>query len=159
MALEMEDLAMIRKAESIQDELWSLVAQWNNFAKDTIGKQLVRAADSIGANMAESYGRFNYGEKIQFLYYARGSLFETKYWLNRALSRNLIGLADHEAYASALSDIARQINSFVGHLKTKRGQSSKPSAREEQAPYRLDQFEEATDLVFSEDDLGFLGHF
>ena len=156
---EMEDLAMIRKAESIQDELWSLVAQWNNFAKDTIGKQLVRAADSIGANMAESYGRFNYGEKIQFLYYARGSLFETKYWLNRALSRNLIGLADHEAYASALSDIARQINSFVGHLKTKRGQSSKPSAREEQAPYRLDQFEEATDLVFSEDDLGFLGHF
>ena len=150
MAVEMEDLAMIRTAESIQDELWKLVTEWSDFAKDTIGKQLVRAADSIGANMAESYGRFNYGEKIQFLYYARGSLFETKYWLNRALSRGHISAVDHETYASGLSTSARQINSFVGHLKTKRSQTSKQSVREEQNLYVAG---EASLSLFDEDDL------
>ncbi len=157
MAVEMEDLAMIRTAESIQDELWKLVTRWSDFAKDTIGKQLVRAADSIGANMAESYGRFNYGEQIQFLYYARGSLFETKYWLNRALSRNLISLAEHEAYASRLSNVARQINSFAGHLKAKRSQPSSRAAREDQTPYVV-KYDEALDGAFDEDALGLLSH-
>ncbi|GIV44793.1 MAG: hypothetical protein KatS3mg035_1916 [Bacteroidia bacterium] len=32
-----------------------------------MGDQFVRATDSIGANIAEGYGRFHYLEKLKFL--------------------------------------------------------------------------------------------
>lgn len=83
MAVGLEDLQVLKAAEMIADSIWKRVAQWDDFAKDVVGKQITRSADSIGANIAESFGRYNFGEKLQFLYYSRGSLFETKYWLNR----------------------------------------------------------------------------
>ena len=79
MAATFETLQILKIAKEIADAVWKQVVRWDDFPKDTVGKQLARAADSIGANIAESYGRFNFGEKLQFLYYARGSLFETKY--------------------------------------------------------------------------------
>ncbi len=82
MALKFEELRVLQAAEAVADGIWRQVVRWGSFARDTVGKQMARAGDSIGANIAEAYGRFHYGEKLQFLYYARGSLFETKYWLN-----------------------------------------------------------------------------
>lgn len=43
--------------------------------------QLFRSTSSIGANIAEGYGRNNPKEYKQFLGIARGSSFETEYWL------------------------------------------------------------------------------
>ncbi len=74
-----EDLQVLKAAEAIADSIWKRVVGWDDFAKDVLGKQITRSADSIGANIAESVGRYNFGEKLQFLYYSRGSLFETKY--------------------------------------------------------------------------------
>src|SRR5262245_361303 len=90
MASGTENLRVLQMAEQVADEAWREVMQWELLARDTVGKQLVRAVDSIGANIAESVGRFHYGEKRQLLYYARGSLFEAKYWLNRCQARNLL---------------------------------------------------------------------
>jgi four helix bundle protein len=90
MATKMEDLQLLQSAEAICDQIWTIVSRWNRFEKEALGTQLIRAADSIGANIAESYGRFSYGEKIQFLYYSRGSIDETKFWLRRCTSRALI---------------------------------------------------------------------
>ena len=90
MATELEDLRVLKTAENIADAVWKRVVQWDEFAKDVVGKQITRATDSIGANIAESYGRFNYGEKLQFLVLFTRSLFETKYWLNRTLARGLM---------------------------------------------------------------------
>jgi four helix bundle protein len=136
MATELEDLKVLRTAEQIADNIWSRVSKWDDFPRDVLGKQLARAADSIGANIAESFGRFNYGEKIQFLYYSRGSLFETKYWLNRAKSRQLIHLEDIQIYASELTNLARQLNSFAASLKAQKS-NSRPNAtlREESSDY------------------------
>ena len=120
MATEMEDLALLRNAESICDEIWEVVSQWDEFTRNTIGQQLVRAADSIGANIAESYGRYNYGEKIQFLYYSRGSLYETKYWLRRTLPRRLLVKHQVEQYADQLDTIAKQLNIFIKSLRSQK---------------------------------------
>ena len=84
MTLRFEDLKVLQAAETVADGIWKQVVRWDPFVRDTVGGQLAKAADSIGANIAEAFGRFHYGEKVQFLYYSRGSLFETKYWLNRA---------------------------------------------------------------------------
>ena len=65
---DLTELWVFQKAEELAEAVWKLVMDWNSFAKNTVGEQLVRAVDSIGANIAEAFGRFHYGEKINFLY-------------------------------------------------------------------------------------------
>lgn len=85
-----EELALYKRACMLSDEIWNLVSEWKDFfAKDTIGKQLVRAADSIDANIAEGYGRYHYKENKNFCYYSRGSLLETKGFIRKCKSRDL----------------------------------------------------------------------
>ena len=84
-----ENLEVYKLSESLNDDIWTLVNGWDYFTKDTIGKQLVRAADSIGSNIAEGYGRYHYKENRNFCYYSRGSILETKGWLKKAARRNL----------------------------------------------------------------------
>src|ERR1700742_1994280 len=86
----LEDLEVYQLAESFSDEIWFIVTGWEYFAKDTVGKQMVRSADSIGANIAEGYGRYHYKENRNFCYFSRGSIIETKGWLHRSKARNLI---------------------------------------------------------------------
>jgi len=75
-----------QRAEAVADQVWELVNGWEWFPKKTVGTQLARAADSIGANIAESAGRFHPGDVRNFLYFARSSLQETRFWLRRAHS-------------------------------------------------------------------------
>ena len=135
MALALEDLKTLKHAEKIADTIWEIASKWSDFGRDTLGKQITRATDSIGANIAESFGRFNYGEKIQFLYYARGSLFESKYWLNRAYARRLISMSDYETLTIKLTETAKSINRHVNSLKTyKQTPNTTHSALREDAP-------------------------
>ncbi|HXQ36704.1 MAG TPA: four helix bundle protein [Anaerolineales bacterium] len=158
MPTELEDLKILQSAESIADAIWKHVVQWDEFAKDVVGKQLARATDSIGANIAESYGRFNYGEKLQFLYYSRGSLFETKYWLNRASTRELMQAEEVKAYTARLSDVARQLNTFANSLKSQRkdDKAQSKSIREPSAEYKVDDFASDVDSLFNNAEINWL---
>ena len=118
MPTSLEDVRVLKNVEQIADAIYKVASRWDDFPKDVVGKQISRAVDSIGANIAESFGRFHFGEKIQFLYYARGSLFETKYWLNRASVRELMTSADCKV-TQHMTDIA-QINLCVSSLKGQR---------------------------------------
>jgi four helix bundle protein len=151
-----EDLRVLKLAEEIADSVWKIVVQWDEFAKDVVGKQMARSSDSIGANIAESFGRFNFGEKLQFLYYSRGSIFETKYWLNRTRVRGLMEAEKVHEYVNRLTELARQLNAFASSLKAVRAeQKSKPSTvREDQAEYSTIGL--ADELLFSEEELSWL---
>ena len=48
-----EKLQVYQLSEKIADSIWNVVIAWDWFARDTVGKQIMRAADSIGANIAE----------------------------------------------------------------------------------------------------------
>lgn len=151
-----EDLQVLKSAEVIADSIWKKVVEWDGFAKDVLGKQITRSADSVGANIAESVGRFNFGEKLQFLYYSRGSLFETKYWLNRIQERKLMKPDEIREYVDGLTALARQLNAFASGLKTVRSEQKKTSVRESAPEYITDLSEESSTLLFSEEDLAFL---
>jgi four helix bundle protein len=139
MATSLEELRVLKDAETVADGIWKLVVRWEPFARDVVGGQLARAADSIGANVAEAYGRFHYGEKLQFLYYARGSLFETKYWLNRALTRGLVVTDQVQHYALQLTEVARQLNAFASSIKDqRRGKPAQNKVREAAVEYMTD---------------------
>ena len=120
MPTSLEDVRVLKVVEEVADSIYKVSSHWDEFARDVVGKQIARAADSIGANVAESFGRFHFGEKIQFLYYARGSLFETKYWLNRAEARELMTSSEKQNHTNRLTDIARQLNLFIASLKGQR---------------------------------------
>ncbi|HMN29000.1 MAG TPA: four helix bundle protein [Caldilineaceae bacterium] len=121
MATAMEDLRLLQDAEALCDVLWGAVLQWDDHARRTVGEQLVRSADSIGANVAESYARYADGEKIQFLYYGRGSLYESKFWLRRAKQRGLMTDENVAGYSLDLDNLAKAINSFIRSLRSQRG--------------------------------------
>jgi four helix bundle protein len=55
--LAFERLRVHRLSEDVADTLLELVLAWPALGRDKVGKQLVRAADSIGANISEGYGR------------------------------------------------------------------------------------------------------
>lgn len=76
-----QKLRVYLTAEKLADETWRLVKKWPHFERDTVGKQLVRAADSIGANIAEGYGRGSALDNRRFVKIARGSLNETSHFL------------------------------------------------------------------------------
>ena len=87
---QFEQLEVYKISEVLADMIWEIVVQWELFEKDTIGKQLVRSSDSIGANIAEGTGRGSFGDNKRFAKIARASLFETKHWLRRAYRRKLL---------------------------------------------------------------------
>lgn len=160
MAKSLEELKILRVAEIVADAVWKHVVSWDIFVRDTVGSQMARAADSIGANIAESFGRFHYGEKVQFLYYARGSLFETKYWLNRARERNLLTTDLVQKFSEQLTDLARQMNMFIGSIKSLRRSYStdKKSERiqESQTMYQITDSSDWPDELFTKADLEWL---
>jgi four helix bundle protein len=79
-----ENLRVYHLAEELADRAWDVVTQWNKLAQDTLGRQLVNSADSIGANIAEGTGRGSHADNRRFPKIARGSPFELKHWLRRA---------------------------------------------------------------------------
>jgi len=155
MTLRFEDLKVLQAAETIADGIWKQVVRWDPFVRDTVGGQLAKAADSIGANIAEAFGRFHYGEKVQFLYYSRGSLFETKYWLNRAQERGIMPSTQVQGYASQLSELARQLNTFISKIKAQQ-QSNKSQlkrVKETSIEYLDDRPNSTMIPLFSEDEI------
>jgi len=96
-----ENLRVYQLAEQLADEIWSIVFGWEVFARDTVGKQLVKAADSIGANVAEGTGRGTFVDNRRFVRIARGSLSETQHWLRRAYKRKLLKDAENRQAQAA----------------------------------------------------------
>jgi four helix bundle protein len=84
-----ESLEIYRLAEQLANTVWKSVRNWESFEKNTLGRQLVRAADSIGANIAEGFGRGSCADQKRFMRIARGSAYEAKHWLRLALRRGL----------------------------------------------------------------------
>jgi four helix bundle protein len=159
MPTSLEDVRVLKSAEQIADAIYKIASRWDDFAKDVVGKQISRAADSIGANIAESFGRFHFGEKIQFLYYARGSVFEAKYWLNRAAARDLVSSADSQSYVTRLTEIARQLNLYVTSLKGQRSGEITVSKSVKEGPvdYLISRLpEDFPNTLFDEIDLAWL---
>ncbi len=79
----------------------------------TMGDQMIRSIDSVGANIAEGYGRYHYLDKIKFYYNARGSLFESKYWLDLMYERKIIESGCYLALMNLYQNIVKGLNGLI----------------------------------------------
>jgi four helix bundle protein len=108
-----ENLRIYALAEQLADQIWNLVLRWDGFARDTVGKQLVRAADSIGANIAEGSGRGSSVDYRRFLRISRGSLYETLHWLRRAYMRKLLTAKQTGELRAIISELSPTLNAYL----------------------------------------------
>jgi len=90
------------------------VRSWDSFDLWSVGIQAVRAADSIGANIAEGYGRAPTADRRRFILIARGSAFELEHWLETATERGLALPGDlvpeSQEVSRMLSGLARRMS-------------------------------------------------
>lgn len=82
--------------------------------------QIRRSATSISANIAEAFGRFHRGNKLNFYYNARGSLCETKSHLHYAHRVGYIQNLHQRQLDEQLDEVWRQINQIIKSLRAAR---------------------------------------
>lgn len=111
-----ETLEVYQLSETLSDKIWKMVVKWNYFAKNTVGTQLVRAADSIGANIAEGTGRGTFKDNKRFVRIARASLYETKFWLKRASKRNLLSHKQIHELTPLIFELAPRLNAYLNSI-------------------------------------------
>jgi four helix bundle protein len=89
-----------------------------------MGDQVLRAARSSTANVAEGYGRFHYLDNAKFCSNARGSCWEVLDHLIAAVDEDLIG---EELLARARELVGHAIKLLNGYMNyLKRTQNSAP---------------------------------
>ena len=111
--VRLDELAVYKVAMEIGEMVWEIVRKWDYFHMDTLGKQLVRSADSIGLNIAEGYGRFYFKENKNFCYYSRGSAYEAISGLTKAVNRKLISTNDFSLLKAKFELYFRLMNPYI----------------------------------------------
>ncbi|HJZ67788.1 MAG TPA: four helix bundle protein [Blastocatellia bacterium] len=109
---DFENLKVYTLSEVLADEIWDMVMAWDRFAGDTVGSQIVRAADSIGANVAKGSGR-GFQENRSFVRMARGSLKETQHFLRRAYKRKLLNDDQVKRIRPLVANLAPMLNAYL----------------------------------------------
>jgi four helix bundle protein len=108
-----ENLEVFQLAERLADAIWNLAWTWKPFVRDTIGKQLVRCTDGIGANIAEGAGRGSFQDNRRFVKIARGSLNETRYWLRRAYQRGFVTDEQVCSLKPMIEELSPRLNAYL----------------------------------------------
>lgn len=111
--MRLNDIEAYRLAFHLSNLVWDEVMQWDYFARDTVGKQFVRAIDSVSANVAEGFGRYHKKDKIKFYRYASGSLKECFDWNEKAYTRSLLDQEMYDSIFSQLQHLPRALNQLV----------------------------------------------
>ncbi|CAN5294012.1 hypothetical protein BH20ACI2_BH20ACI2_01880 [soil metagenome] len=111
-----EKLDIYRLAELLADHIWEIVVTWPALAQRTVGEQMIRSADGIGANIAEGSGRGTAADNRRFLRMARGSLNETRHWLRRAHTRRLLSGSATRTLTPIVAELTPKLNAYIGRV-------------------------------------------
>ena len=84
-----------------------------------LGKQILRSATSIGANLVEGRGGVSKKDFVNFLGIARKSAIETSYWLELLDESDLVDSATISKFQNELIEITKIISSIILNTKSK----------------------------------------
>ncbi|MGC2235392.1 MAG: four helix bundle protein [Pyrinomonadaceae bacterium] len=113
-----ENLQVYQLSEKLADEIWKIVLDWDNLAKNTVGAQIIRSVDSVGANLAEGSGRGSNQDYRRFIKISRGSLYETRHWLRRAYQRNLLSKVQIDSLIPIIEELTPKLNAYLRSIGT-----------------------------------------
>lgn len=118
--MDLKDLEVYKLANEISDSAWKVYNELGWQDKKIIGDQFISAIDSIGADIAEGFGRFHYLDRNKFNYNARGSLYESFYWSELLVKRGKIPRDDFSFLENRLRNLAVKLNNYINATLNKR---------------------------------------
>lgn len=111
--LKLSDIDAYIVAFNLSNYIWNVVIKWDYFSKDTVGKQFVRAVDSISANIAEGFGRYHKKDKIKFYKYSFSSIKECLDWNEKAKVRKLLTNDQYKHIFDELNGLPLLVNQLI----------------------------------------------
>jgi four helix bundle protein len=113
-----EELDVWKKSIDYANLVISLAENINTSRKHwRLIEQLESCSASVAMNIAEGKGRYSKKEFVQFLYIARGSLYESITLLIIFRDRNWIDKISYEEALSKSTGIAKMINRLIQSIK------------------------------------------
>ena len=118
MGFGFESLDVWKKSIAYANIVISLAENINTSRKHwRLIEQLEASSASVAMNIAEGKGRYSKKEFVQFLYIARGSLYESMTLLNIFKERSWIDKSSYEDTANRATEIAKMINRLIQSIK------------------------------------------
>jgi len=111
-----EDLEIYQVSVEVAIEVYRLTKKFPKEETYGIVDQLKRAVTSIGANIAEGFGRFYFKDKLVFFYHSRGSLFEVKHFLEIAFRMGYITDEEKNNLFIKLNNLSVKLNNFISSI-------------------------------------------
>ncbi len=111
--LQLNDIDCYKRSLTLSNYVWEIVILWDNFAKNSVGIQFVKAADSISANIAEGFGRFGKKDKVRFYYFSQGSVKESLDWNEKSQIRKLLTKEQYEHILRELQELPKEIYQLI----------------------------------------------
>ncbi len=96
------------------EDIYKLTSTFPDFEKFALTSQINRSAISIPSNIAEGKGRNSDKEFKQFLYIARGSLFELRTQL--ILAKRLGYINDDKNLKKKIVEVQSMLNTLINRL-------------------------------------------
>ncbi len=115
--IPLNKLEVYKLARELSRIAWDIFEKLSWEYKKTMGFQFVESVDSVGANIAESYGRYYYLDRIKFLHYSRGSLIEcNEHWLELLFERNIIDQKEFDDFKKVASKLSLKLNNYINTI-------------------------------------------
>lgn len=115
--ITLEELEIYKLSRKLSKTGWQIYESLDWRIKKITGDQFVESTDSVGANIAEGYGRFHYLDRIKFFYNARGSLLESKHWFETLKERNFVKDKNFvDDYEDTYDELKPKLNGFINSL-------------------------------------------
>jgi len=111
--IRLDELGIYKEALEISSLAWEIYIKLSWQVRKIVGDQFIRAIDSVGANIAEGYGRFHYLDRIKFYYNSRGSLLESSHWVNLLLKRKLANEQSCLSLINLLDSLNKNLNVYI----------------------------------------------
>ena len=112
--ISLQNLEVYKLARELSVHGWKIYSSMDWQTKKTIGRQFIESLDSVGANIAEGYGRYHYLDKIKFYYNARASLVEScDHWLSLLCERKLTDTKTSEEMNNLSKNLSLKLNNFI----------------------------------------------
>ena len=93
--------------------------------KYNLVSQIIRAAVSCTANIAEGYGRFHYQENIQFCRISRGSIYEIQDHLITCIDNGYISKELYDKIWNISINTIKVLDGYIRYLKNRVEQERK----------------------------------
>jgi len=126
--LTLESLEVFQLSKQLSGVCWNIYKTLDWKVIKDLKEQFIDSSDSVGANIAEGYGRFHYLDRIKFMYNARGSLLESKYWFDLLIDRKLLKddslLKD---YLKIFNELKPKLNNFINSIYKNRSSHLTPN--------------------------------